>query len=203
MFKWLLGKRQENPKRDRLSKHEEIVREMEAANPQFAKAYDKVLETADYLKTPCHRSLSDKIVKNRTDEFLAEFNAAKIKALYDAFSEMIRNDKDGLIDQNLSTVAVMFQSMADRVLPSDRLNVPTSLSFSEWANSFTPEGKHKLVRFAYIATTNDQQQSGGTARTTLAMRILLLALLANASDDASSRKLAAELFAYIDDIIFR
>ncbi|MBZ0138726.1 MAG: hypothetical protein K8H87_03005 [Pseudorhodoplanes sp.] len=91
-------------------------------------------------------------------------------------------------------MATMFMTMATEVFPSNA----GFETFSSWANAFPDVQKSELVRFAYLPTVREQEQSGSTHPVALASRIILMTLAANANDDSISKEVARELFSYID-----
>ena len=106
----------------------------------------------------------------------------------------VENPRYRSAHQILPSVATMFMTMASEALASN-----SSISrFSIWANAFSGVQKRELVRFAYIATVWEQEQSGSTDPVSFATRILLMTLAANANDDPTSKEMAREMFSYVD-----
>jgi len=182
MFKWLFGMGRPAPDTKEV-----------ADNRRFENAVGMMMERSAALKKEYERTRANSEI---TQNIGAYTDPAYLVGCRDAILSTTDNTDLEAARQTLSEVATMFMTMASEVFPSS----VGFESFWTWANAYSPKQRRELVRFAYLATVWEQEQSGARHPVAFASRIVLMTLAANANDDPTSKEVARELLAYIDRI---
>ena len=178
MLKWLFGKREP---------------EKRAEAERFDASYLMILERAAALKKEYERTrMNAEITANIKAYEDPEYITTARDTIFSTMTDEAFKPAHGI----LPVVASSFMTMATEMFPSDR----GFEQFSAWADGFSAAERRELVRFAYIATVSEQELSGTQHPVSFAMRIVLMALAANANDDQRSKAAARTLMVYIDKV---
>lgn len=164
-------------------------------NTDFDASYKLLLSRGEALKKEYDRTYADPKTDSELKKILDQYSDPEyVRGIRVAISASAQDCNYEHAFQILPLVATMFMTMASSAFASDS----GFSSFSKWANAFPQSQKRELVRFAYIATVWEQEQSGPKNPVSFATRVLLMALAANANDDAISKETAKYLFSHID-----